>query len=204
MQIPILWNSGGAARAVAPPVCSAGKTPERSLASATSPGFRLSRPRAGREPGLAVHARRLSAVSWHRPRPLQANGFAPDGSVRSLSLGVVVTSQVPDGRAASNAISAEVAFAPRSARLSPLARTILRRLATRAQDAADVVRVRGYVQRSSDTTNDMSLSRARAHAVAQYLRSLGLRADYRVTGAGAASPTAKGRRADIVISRSWA
>ena len=135
---------------------------------------------------------------------LQANGFAPDGSVRSLSLGVVVTSQVPDGRAASSAISATVAFAPRSARLTPRAQAVLRRLASRAQDTAGVVRVRGFVQRSSDSANDVPLSRARAQAVARYLRSLGLRADYRVTGAGAASATAEGRRADVVISRSWA
>ncbi len=63
-----------------------------------------------------------------------------------------------------------------------------------------VLIVKGYVQPTSFTYNDKSLSTARAKAVAEQLRKLGIRGAVKTGGMGrSSSTTAAGRRADAVI-----
>lgn len=130
---------------------------------------------------------------------LQANGFAPDFSVRSLSIGVLVKPTA--GRTAT--VRTQVYFEVLSPALSDAAKASLRKVASKAKSGAGVVRsvVVGYVQPTNASGNDQSLSGARADAVAAYLRSLGVKGVYVVRGDGKASQSgATARRVNVAVT----
>ena len=129
---------------------------------------------------------------------LQMDGFTADGIVQSVSIGVAV--EVP-GSASTDWTDQEVFFAPRSAVLTPDAKTALRSTARAARGAAVRTEVRGYVQGTNATGNDEVLSGRRARAVAAYLRALGVAGSYIVMGEGrSADAGALGRCAEISIA----
>lgn len=130
---------------------------------------------------------------------LQVNGVAPDGSVRSLSIGVqVIRSAV---KAVTAKSSAKVYFAPLSAQLSTSAKATLTRLAKKVGKRAMSSMVVGYVQPTSNTGNDQSLSTARAKKVAAYLRSQGVTGSFTIRGDGRAKETgATARRVQVTIT----
>lgn len=130
---------------------------------------------------------------------LQANGFAPDYSVRSLSIGVLVK---PTARR--TAVAREsVYFDVLSPALSKATRAILRRIAKKALAGSSITKsvIVGYVQPTRTSSNDQALSSARAHAVASYLRSLGVNGVYLVRGDGTATQRgAAARRVNVAIT----
>lgn len=82
---------------------------------------------------------------------------------------------------------ATVFFDPYSAELSSSAKQALRALVRRSADShLSAVTVRGYVRPTAVTSNDASLSRARAQAVARYLRRLGIEVTIDAKGLGSA------------------
>ncbi len=130
---------------------------------------------------------------------LQANGLAPDGAVRSLSIGVLVKTT----RVAVKTVSekASVYFDSLSPDLTPAGKAALRALVKKTGKQASTVRCVGYVQPTGGTGNDDSLSRARAGNVAAYLRSLGLKGAYVVAGDGRDKTSGgKARRVDVTIT----
>ena len=130
---------------------------------------------------------------------LQANGFAPDFSVRSLNVGVLV--QPTAVRTAT--ARGQVYFDALSSALSDGAKATLRQIAKRATSGAGVTRsvVVGYVQPTSISTNDQALSTARAQAVASFLRSQGVKGVYVVRGDGRAKQAgSKARRVNIAVT----
>lgn len=130
---------------------------------------------------------------------LQANGFAPDFSVRSLSIGVLVK---PTSVRTATA-RAKVYFEVLSPVLDAQAKATLRTIARKATSGPGAVRsvVVGYVQPTNASGNDQSLSSARAKAVATYLRSLGVKGVYVVRGDGKAEEAgATARRVNIAIT----
>ena len=131
---------------------------------------------------------------------LQVNGYAPDGSVRSLSMGVLV--KAPGTKPMNRTASATVLFDALSARLTAAGKAELAALARKVGSARAQVIVVGLVQPSGSAANDRSLSTRRARAVASYLKSLGLKGDYTVRGGGRATQTgAAARRVDV--SANW-
>lgn len=132
------------------------------------------------------------------PRTLQMNGYAPDGSVRSLSIGILVKAA---GGGALSKKRASVFFAPMSAKLSEESMAVLRRMIKATGTDAAMTRVVGFVRATGASHNDDSLSTARAAAVKAALRSLGLRGPIDDRGDGAAvqdGPAA--RRASVTIA----
>lgn len=113
---------------------------------------------------------------------LQANALTPDSQVRSLSIGVLVTSTARPDEVVSGETT--VFFKAMSAKLTKKAKAELRRLAddVGSGDVSSVVL--GYVQQAGSNANNKSLSTARAKAVARYLRGLGLYGDYVIQGRG--------------------
>lgn len=128
---------------------------------------------------------------------LQANGFAPSGAVRSVSLGVQV---VPARVAVSRRASARVFFAPLSPVISAQGRRALDALARKAGRSGRQAVVVGFVQQTSSTGNDQSLSTRRARAVAAYLKSKGVKGAYAVRGDGIAGPGNDARRSNVTIT----
>ena len=131
-------------------------------------------------------------------RVLQMNGYAPDGSVRSLSIGILAT---PKGvEAAVSRKQATVFFEPLSARITAQGMAVLRSLVTATGPDATMTRVVGFVRATGATDNDDSLSMARAASVKAALRSLGLRGPIEVLGEGVAlQPGHAARRATATI-----
>ena len=130
---------------------------------------------------------------------LQANGFAPDYSVRSLNIGVLVK---PTARRTA-VVRESVYFDVLSPVLSRKSKAILRKAARTALAGKGVQKsvVVGYVQPAGASSNDQALSQARADAVASYLRSLGVRGVYLVRGDGKASQVgSQARRVDVAIT----
>lgn len=130
---------------------------------------------------------------------LQANGFAPTGEVRSLSLGI----QMRDSTRPTTTRTARtsVLFEPLSADLTGLAKRRLDALVKRTGATGANVRVTGFVQPVGPTTNDDWLSRERAKVVASYLRQQGLTGAYVVQGNGrAAQSGALARRVDVIVT----
>lgn len=132
---------------------------------------------------------------------LQANGYTPDGAVRSLSLPVVVKADGPE--AASTALRttrASVLFAPLSSRLDTKAKATLRKLAQEVGARARITTVVGYVQKSGSSVNDVQLSTQRARAVSAFLRQEGLRGRLLVRGEGVSDlQGASARRVDVSV-----
>lgn len=131
-------------------------------------------------------------------RTLQMNGYAPDGTVRSLSIGILVKAA---GGVAVSTKRASVFFAPMSAKITAEGMAVLRRLVKATGTDASMTRVVGFVRATGVSDNDGSLSAARAAAVKAALRSLGLRGPIDDRGDGASvqdGPAA--RRATITIA----
>jgi outer membrane protein OmpA-like peptidoglycan-associated protein len=128
---------------------------------------------------------------------LQANGFAPSGAVRSVSLGVQV---VPVRQAVSRRSSAQVFFAPLSPELTAQGRRALDALVRKAGKTGQRAVVVGFVQQTSSTNNDQSLSTLRAQNVAAYLKARGLPGSYQVRGDGVAGPGNNARRVNITVT----
>lgn len=130
---------------------------------------------------------------------LQSNGLAPDGAVRSLSLGVQVQARAtqPTQRTA----RATVYFDVLSAKLDAADKKALRALAAkRAKETTRVVSI-GFVQPSDTTRNDMSLSLQRAKAVTSYLKSIGVKGVVVTRGGGIAKEAgAAGRKATVTLT----
>lgn len=128
---------------------------------------------------------------------LQANGYANDGNVRSLSLGVMVR---PDRAPRVRAAQATVTFAPLSSQLSNEAKTRLSALLKGRKDTAVRALALGFVQPTIGTANDRSLSLARAESVKSYLRELGLKGPVTARGDGVSTePGAAGRKVSVSI-----
>ena len=131
---------------------------------------------------------------------LQVNGYSPDGSVRSLSLGVVVKPSSVVNKASA---SSKVYFDPLSPLLTPEARRALNVLVKKAEKRGISTSIVGFVQQAGPSTNDESLSTRRAKAVAAYLRSRGLAGAYSVRGDGvakAASSSSTARRVNVSVT----
>lgn len=131
---------------------------------------------------------------------LQANGLAPEGAVRSLSLGVQVQDKSTP-TAALRTAKATVFFTAYSAALTTSAKKALRALAQgRARATTKIVSI-GYVQPNNTTANDKSLSTQRAKAVAAYLRTLGVKGTITTRGDGIANQTGPaGRKAIVTLT----
>jgi outer membrane protein OmpA-like peptidoglycan-associated protein len=130
---------------------------------------------------------------------LQTNGLAPNDSVRSLSLGVMVK----QARSSVKALTASdsVFFNKLSAELTPAGKATLRTLVKTTGRQVLSVRSVGYVQPSGASTNDARLSTQRARIVADYLKSLEVRGAFKVRGNGVAKESgAAGRRVDVTIT----
>ena len=131
---------------------------------------------------------------------LQSNGLAPDGAVRSLSLGVQV--QAPDVKTARARTARTTVFFPAlSSRLDASARKSLRALAAGRGTATTKIMAIGYVQPTAVTSNDRGLSLQRAQAIATYLKSIGVKGVVVTRGDGVAKETgAAGRKAIVTIT----
>jgi len=129
---------------------------------------------------------------------VQVNGYATDGTVRSLSLGVVVQKPVSS---ANKTRTVRVYFAPMSAELTKATKSQLRALVKRSGKTLVSAAVVGYVQPTSITANDQSLSTRRANNVADFLRSLGVKGEFDVRGSGVASQNgATARRVNVSVT----
>ena len=129
---------------------------------------------------------------------LQANAMATNGTLRSLTIGVLVTTvaakPVPSGQMT-------VRFKPLSAELTKTSKNRLRTIAAHIGPAVARAVVLGYVQDDGRTYNNKSLSSARARNVTKYLKSLGLRGGFISKGRGI-DPNNRGpfgRRVDVTI-----
>lgn len=132
---------------------------------------------------------------------LQANGYTPDGVVRSVSLGIdVIARQL--GVKRSTAITY---FAAGSAKLTDAAKRSLDRFALGVPKTAKGIRVNvtGFVQPTVFTGNDRSLSAARAKVVSAYLRGKGLKGAYVVSGKGRAMQTGATARRVVSVAAYW-
>jgi alpha-tubulin suppressor-like RCC1 family protein/outer membrane protein OmpA-like peptidoglycan-associated protein len=129
---------------------------------------------------------------------LQSNGLAPDGAVRSLSLGVLLSADKVAGKA--RTVKATVYFDALSAELTSTAKASLKELVKGRAASATRTLVLGYVQDSGLTSNNQTLSSQRAKTIAAYLRSLGLKGAVVTRGDGVAREDgAAGRKAVVTI-----
>ena len=130
----------------------------------------------------------------------QAFGYALDGRTIRLTVPVRVLSRPLEPHSAQ--VSATAYFDPRSAGLSSEQEQLLDQLVDRLPAGARKLRVvvAGYVQPDATTANDLSLSSARALAVARYLKSRGVTARFSVSGRGISSaPGEQGRQAHVQV-----
>jgi uncharacterized repeat protein (TIGR02543 family) len=130
---------------------------------------------------------------------LQANGFAPDLSVRSLSIGVLVKPTAVAVKA--YRATSKVYFDSLSSVLTAEGMSTLKTLVKKTGKNAVRTESVGYVQGTTVTSNDQALSRERATNVAAYLRSLGLKGAYVVRGDGVAKESgALARRVNVAVT----
>ncbi|MSW44235.1 MAG: OmpA family protein, partial [Actinobacteria bacterium] len=129
---------------------------------------------------------------------LQANGYAPDGSIRSLSLGVLVKKSAASVRTLRTGTT--VQFAANSDVLTAQTKAELRTLVSKTGKSPITVASLGFVQRSGDSANDQALSTTRAKAVGAYLRSLGVKGTYTVRGNGVGGPGAADRKVTVSVT----
>ena len=128
---------------------------------------------------------------------LQMNGFAPDGRVRSLSIGVIVK---PAVAVTTKKAKAAVFFGVMSPDLTNAGMEILRALVKKTGKSGVKNVMVGFVQGTNVTANDLTLSTLRARNVAVFLRSIGLKVAYVIRGDGVAKqPGAAARRVNISI-----
>jgi uncharacterized delta-60 repeat protein len=131
------------------------------------------------------------------PHTMQINALNTDGTVRSLSLGVVL--QAPKVAANQKIARASVVFDAGSARLSPQAKKALTTLARRAGATATGGMVVGYVQRDRNYASDEQLSIQRAKSVAKFLRLRGVKGTLVTRGNGALSESETARKAVVTV-----
>ena len=91
-------------------------------------------------------------------------------------------------------------FAPLSSSLTAEAQGRLDALAREAKRHALRTIVVGFVQETRSTNNEASLSALRARAVADYLRSKGLKGRFNVRGRGIAGPDGSARRVNVTVT----
>ena len=128
---------------------------------------------------------------------LQMNGFSPNDSVRSLSIGVIVK---PTARVTRQA-RAVVTFDSLDPTLDAAARKVLKKLLRKTGKLGIRNVVLGFVQPTSISGNDASLSTERARNVAAFLKSRGLKGTYVVRGEGKAPErTAIARRVVVTVT----
>ncbi|NQW71359.1 MAG: InlB B-repeat-containing protein [Actinobacteria bacterium] len=130
---------------------------------------------------------------------LQANGFIPDFTVRSLSIGVLVK---PTTQALATAwTSTKVFFEPLSADLTGDSEAALRALVKKTgKNPVRTVSI-GFVQPTATTDNDSSLSLLRAKNVAAFMRSIGVKGVFVARGNGAPNEAgAAARRVKVTIA----
>lgn len=128
---------------------------------------------------------------------LQANGFTSTNLVRSISAGVKVVQAESAERVTSK--TSNVFFPPLSARLTKAAKAKLRALARQRADQTVRISIDGFVQQSSSTVNDESLSAARARSVANFLRQQGVTGQIKARSRGIA-PERNSRARKVVIT----
>lgn len=131
---------------------------------------------------------------------IQVNGYAPDMQVRSASFGLRV---IADKTGTLQTTSTTVYFAAGSSHLSADAKKALAKTAKSLPKGAEGIRVSsvGYVQGTSDTSNDYTLSTARATVVADQLKKDKLKGTYLISGRGVAKESgAKGRKVVVTIT----
>ncbi len=128
---------------------------------------------------------------------LQVNGFAPSGAVRSLSLGIEVT---PGRTVTTKTARGKVFFDPLSAVIGEAGKKDLNALVRKAKKNGVRTVVVGFVQQTTSTSNDQSLSSLRARNVAAYLRSKGLKGSYAIRGNGVAGPGDPARRVQVTVT----
>ena len=132
---------------------------------------------------------------------LQMNGFAPDGRVRSLSIGVIMK---PAIIVTNKKAKAAVFFEVLSSVVTDGGMATLRALVKSTGKAGVSNVMVGFVQGTNVTTNDLTLSTQRAKSVAAYLRYHGLKGAYVIRGDGVAKqPGAAARRVNVVIEYKW-
>lgn len=130
----------------------------------------------------------------------QVNGYTPTLQVRSASVGLVVAAE--KSRVVKK-VRATITFAAESSLLGTTAKAQIARLVQRVPRGVSRVTMQsiGYVQPSANTSNDVSLSTARAKNVMLAMRADGLRGRAYVSGRGpAAQPGPAGRRVQVVIA----
>jgi outer membrane protein OmpA-like peptidoglycan-associated protein len=128
---------------------------------------------------------------------MQVNGFAPDMSVRSLSIGVKVTalSATPKNAAA------KVYFESLSSVLTHEGMTTLKALVMKTGKKGVRTVSIGYVEGTTITANDKALSTRRATNVAAYLKKLGLKGRFVARGDGVATESgATARRVNVWVT----
>ena len=129
---------------------------------------------------------------------LQSNGLTPDGKVRSVSVGVLLRDAAPSKLARAKA---KVFFAPLSVELTAESKVALNMVARKVGSRTAATVVIGYVQGTSITTNDRTLSDERAQVVAQYLKDRGVKGRFTVRGDGVAPEVgATARRVRVTIT----
>ena len=95
---------------------------------------------------------------------------------------------------------ATVLFAASSAALTAEGKATLRNLVRKTGDDAVTVVSVGFVQKSGSSSNDQSLSTARAKAVGAFLRGQGVKGAYTVRGDGVGGPGAKDRKVVVTVT----
>ena len=148
-----------------------------------------------------VFSGRIPVPAGIKPGPytLQMNGLAPNDAVRSLNIGVIIKPTTVKTRTFT--ASTKVYFASLDPRLDGEARSTLRALVKKTGPSGVRVQVVGYVQPRGASSNDQSLSTARARNVEAFLRDLGLRGAYVTRGDGRAQETgATARRVNITVT----
>ena len=131
---------------------------------------------------------------------LQVNGFSTSGAVRSYSLGLGV---IKDASGKVRTVERTVYFAAGSSWLSPTAKTTLAKTVASVPKGATLVSVvaTGFVQGTSDTSNDFTLSTARATKAAAQMKTDKLVGKYFVTGRGVATESgALGRKVIVTVT----
>lgn len=104
--------------------------------------------------------------------------------------------------ASSTSIKKKVYFAPGSAVLTSAAKKTLNKIAKDYKTGA-TIDINGYVQKAGSASNNKALSKARAKAVAKYLKSKGVSATITYSGNGlpaTKSKATKARRATVTIT----
>ena len=129
---------------------------------------------------------------------LQSNGFTPDGTVRSLSLGVVMATPVV---ALPKQATTIVYFESLSSVLTDEGRSTLKALVKKTGKKDVRTLSIGYVQGTTITANDEALSTQRAKSVAAYLKKLGLKGRFVVRGDGIAKESGPAaRRVNVSVN----